>query len=106
MTEILFKVLIVGDATVGKTSFVQRYVNDAYRKGYKPTLGGKNDHYDDVIPAMDNNTPHYSWVSNTPHYSWVSNTPHYSWVSNTPHYSRVSNTPHYSWVSNTPHHIA
>ena len=44
MTEILFKVLIVGDATVGKTSFVQRYVNDAYRKGYKPTLGGKNDH--------------------------------------------------------------
>ena len=37
--EILFKVLIVGDAEVGKTSFVRRYVRSAYEKNYKPTLG-------------------------------------------------------------------
>jgi GTPase SAR1 family protein len=25
MTELLFKIIIIGDPTVGKTSFVQRY---------------------------------------------------------------------------------
>ncbi|CAL1267155.1 unnamed protein product [Larinioides sclopetarius] len=37
--ERLFKIIIVGDATVGKTSFVQRYVNDIFRKDYKGTVG-------------------------------------------------------------------
>lgn len=35
----LFKVLIVGDATVGKTSLVQRYSNDSFTKHYKSTVG-------------------------------------------------------------------
>lgn len=39
MTEVLFKVLIIGDPTVGKTSFVQRYVNNLYRRDYKMTIG-------------------------------------------------------------------
>jgi Ras-related protein Rab-7L1 len=38
--EILFKILVVGDAEVGKTSFVRRYVNTAYDKNYKATVGG------------------------------------------------------------------
>ena len=42
MTEVLFKVLIIGDPTVGKTSFVQRYVNNLFRRDYKMTIGGKN----------------------------------------------------------------
>ncbi|XP_013384092.1 ras-related protein Rab-7L1 [Lingula anatina] len=37
--EKLFKVIIIGDPTVGKTSFVQRYVNDSYRRDYKGTIG-------------------------------------------------------------------
>ncbi|XP_035207768.1 ras-related protein Rab-7L1-like isoform X2 [Stegodyphus dumicola] len=37
--ERLFKVIIVGDAMVGKTSFVQRYVNDVFRNDYKGTVG-------------------------------------------------------------------
>lgn len=40
MTERLFKVIIIGDPTVGKTSFVQRYVNDTYKRDYKGTVGG------------------------------------------------------------------
>ncbi|KAK6177567.1 hypothetical protein SNE40_015642 [Patella caerulea] len=40
MAELLFKVIIIGDPTVGKTSFVQRYVNNSYRKDYKMTIGG------------------------------------------------------------------
>lgn len=39
MAEILFKVLIIGDPTVGKTSFVHRYVNNIYKKDYKMTIG-------------------------------------------------------------------
>ena len=41
MSELLFKVIIIGDATVGKTSFVQRYVNSHARREYKPTVGGR-----------------------------------------------------------------
>lgn len=37
--EKLFKVIIIGDPTVGKTSFVQRYVENSYKKDYKGTVG-------------------------------------------------------------------
>ncbi|XP_063219883.1 ras-related protein Rab-7L1-like isoform X1 [Bacillus rossius redtenbacheri] len=39
MPEKLFKVIIIGDPTVGKTSFVQRYVQNTYKKDYKGTVG-------------------------------------------------------------------
>ena len=39
MSERLFKVIIIGDPTVGKTSFVQRYVQDTFRRDYKGTVG-------------------------------------------------------------------
>lgn len=42
MSELLFKVIIIGDATVGKTSFVQRYVHSHPRREYKPTVGGED----------------------------------------------------------------
>ncbi|XP_011845989.1 PREDICTED: ras-related protein Rab-7L1-like [Mandrillus leucophaeus] len=35
----LFKVLVVGDAAVGKTSLVQRYSQDSFSKHYKSTVG-------------------------------------------------------------------
>ncbi|KAG8518090.1 Ras-related protein Rab-7L1 [Galemys pyrenaicus] len=35
----LFKVLVVGDAAVGKTSLVQRYSQDTFSKHYKSTVG-------------------------------------------------------------------
>ena len=34
-----FKVLLIGDPNVGKTSFVQRYANDTFRQDYKGTVG-------------------------------------------------------------------
>uniref|UniRef100_A0A1B6CQM7 Ras-related protein Rab n=1 Tax=Clastoptera arizonana TaxID=38151 RepID=A0A1B6CQM7_9HEMI len=39
MQEKLFKIIIIGDPTVGKTSYVQRYVQNTFRKDYKGTVG-------------------------------------------------------------------
>lgn len=39
MNEHLMKILIIGDATVGKTSFVHRYVSGQFSKTYKATVG-------------------------------------------------------------------
>lgn len=39
MNEHLLKILIVGDGNVGKSSFVHRYVNGAFSKNYKMTMG-------------------------------------------------------------------
>jgi len=38
-TEKLFKVIIIGDPGVGKTSFIRRYVQNAFRGDYKATIG-------------------------------------------------------------------
>ena len=36
-----YKVLVIGDPGVGKTSMVQSYVHGLYTKDYKATLGGE-----------------------------------------------------------------
>ncbi|XP_051502988.1 ras-related protein Rab-32-like [Myxocyprinus asiaticus] len=38
-TEHLFKVLVIGDSDVGKTSFVKRYVRDQFFEDLKTTIG-------------------------------------------------------------------
>jgi Ras-related protein Rab-7A len=35
----LQKVIILGDSNVGKTSLMQRYVNQTYSSSYKTTIG-------------------------------------------------------------------
>ncbi len=39
--EKLFKLIIIGDPTVGKTSFINKYVHNSYRRDYKGTIGGR-----------------------------------------------------------------
>ncbi|XP_008281373.1 ras-related protein Rab-7L1-like [Stegastes partitus] len=39
MTEHVMKILIIGDGKVGKSSFVQRYVNGKFNSTYKTTVG-------------------------------------------------------------------
>lgn len=38
-TEKLFKVLVIGDVGVGKTSVVLQYVKKSFSEGYKATMG-------------------------------------------------------------------
>ena len=40
MKEKLFKVILIGDATVGKTSCVNKYVYHKHTRDYKGTIGG------------------------------------------------------------------
>ena len=42
MTEYLYKVLVVGNNKVGKTAFLERYINNRFSAQYKTTLGGLN----------------------------------------------------------------
>ena len=41
MTEYLYKVIVIGNQDVGKTAFLDRYVNNTFNANYKKTLGGK-----------------------------------------------------------------
>jgi Ras-related protein Rab-7L1 len=34
-----YKIIVIGDPTVGKTSFVQRYVQNSFKNDYKGTVG-------------------------------------------------------------------
>lgn len=38
-TECLFKVLVIGERGVGKTSFITRYVNMRFKEEYKASIG-------------------------------------------------------------------
>jgi len=37
--EYVYKILVVGDLSCGKTSFIHRYVNDVFSKTYRATIG-------------------------------------------------------------------
>ena len=40
MCESVFKVLVIGDSSVGKTAMVARYCHNRWLAQYKVTLGG------------------------------------------------------------------
>ncbi|XP_029974700.1 ras-related protein Rab-7L1-like [Salarias fasciatus] len=54
MKEHVMKILIVGNPTVGKTSFVQQYVSGQFNKTYKTTVGV--DFSVKTLPWSDNET--------------------------------------------------
>jgi Ras-related protein Rab-7A len=39
VNKICYKILVIGDITTGKTSFINKYVNNYFRQGYKTTIG-------------------------------------------------------------------
>lgn len=53
------KVVIIGDASVGKTSVILRYVNNTFSDNVKPTIGC--DHYDKDINVQGQNVKLSIW---------------------------------------------
>jgi small GTP-binding protein len=53
------KVVIIGDASVGKTSLILRYVNNSFSDNVKPTIGC--DHYDKDVSANGANVKLSIW---------------------------------------------
>eukprot|EP01116_Phalansterium_solitarium_P013896 TRINITY_DN3134_c0_g1_i1.p1 TRINITY_DN3134_c0_g1~~TRINITY_DN3134_c0_g1_i1.p1 ORF type:complete len:219 (-),score=36.78 TRINITY_DN3134_c0_g1_i1:143-799(-) len=39
LEEYVYKILVVGDLSCGKTSFIHRYVNDVFSNAYRATIG-------------------------------------------------------------------
>lgn len=39
MKEYVFKIVVLGDSAVGKTSLINQYVEKSFKEDYKPTLG-------------------------------------------------------------------
>ncbi len=37
--EFVFKIVVLGDAAVGKTSLINMYIEQSFSEDYKPTLG-------------------------------------------------------------------
>ncbi|MFW9878652.1 MAG: hypothetical protein ACFFG0_36695, partial [Candidatus Thorarchaeota archaeon] len=44
-----FKIVIVGDAAVGKTSLIKRYTTDSFEKDYISTLGMQFSKYEENV---------------------------------------------------------
>ena len=38
-TEYVLKLVVLGDAAVGKTSLINQYIEHSFKEDYKPTLG-------------------------------------------------------------------
>ena len=52
--EFVFKIVILGDAAVGKTSLINQYIEQSFEEDYKPTLGAniiRKDVFIDEIKA-------------------------------------------------------
>ncbi|GAF69226.1 unnamed protein product, partial [marine sediment metagenome] len=50
--EFVFKIVVLGDAAVGKTSLINMYIEQSFTEDYKPTLGAniirKDVHVDEI----------------------------------------------------------
>ncbi|MHA1985823.1 MAG: Rab family GTPase [Promethearchaeota archaeon] len=56
LREFVFKIVILGNAAVGKTSLINQFVENAFREDYKPTLGANIVRKDVDIDGEDVNT--------------------------------------------------
>ncbi|GAH41869.1 unnamed protein product [marine sediment metagenome] len=54
--EFVFKIVVLGDAAVGKTSLINMYIEQSFSEDYKPTLGAniirKDVHIDEINASV------------------------------------------------------
>ncbi|MFO8020549.1 MAG: Rab family GTPase [Promethearchaeia archaeon] len=53
LREFVFKIVILGDAAVGKTSLINQYIEESFSESYKPTLGANIVRKDVMLDEMD-----------------------------------------------------
>ena len=53
------KIVVIGDASVGKSSMILRYINNTYSENVKPTIGC--DHYEKEVPVGNNKVKLSIW---------------------------------------------
>jgi small GTP-binding protein len=51
--EYVFKLVVLGEAAVGKTSLINQYVEESFSEDYKPTLGANIIRKDVTIPSIN-----------------------------------------------------
>jgi len=52
MADIKFKITVIGDAAVGKTSLIKKYTKGEFQKEYISTLGTQFTRYEEVIDGV------------------------------------------------------
>jgi len=53
MAEIKFKIVVVGDAAVGKTSLIRKYTKGAFEEDYIATLGAQFTQHEEIIDGVN-----------------------------------------------------
>jgi len=53
MAEIKFKIVVVGDAAVGKTSLIRKYTKGAFEEDYIATLGAQFTQHEEIIDGIE-----------------------------------------------------
>ncbi|MFX0018566.1 MAG: Rab family GTPase [Promethearchaeota archaeon] len=53
MAEIKFKIVVVGDAAVGKTSLIRKYTKGAFEEDYIATLGAQFTQHEELIDGVN-----------------------------------------------------
>ena len=59
--EFVFKIVVLGDAAVGKTSLINQYIEQSFQEDYKPTLGANIIRKDIKIDQINANVRLIMW---------------------------------------------
>jgi len=59
--EFVFKIVILGDAAVGKTSLINQYIEHSFQEDYKPTLGANIIRKDIYVVKINANVRLIMW---------------------------------------------
>lgn len=51
--EFVFKIVVLGDAAVGKTSLINQYIEESFNEDYKPTLGANIIRKDIIVEEIN-----------------------------------------------------
>ena len=59
--EYVFKIVVLGDAAVGKTSLINQYIEHSFQEDYKPTLGANIIRKDIHVDKINSNVRLIMW---------------------------------------------